>query len=119
MASDKKMLAEAAGVAVKNRSRKIDNRTFLLGAVGERRDGVLVSACNIAAPDYAPHHHAETRLARKLTPNSTVWVARIARKDGSWAMARPCAGCEMRLRQSGVKRVVYTIGPNEWGVLDL
>ena len=117
MASDKKMLIEAANIAVKNKVHKIDNRTFLLGAVGERNDGVLVSASNIAAPDYAPDHHAETRLARKLTPNSTVWVARISRKDGSWALARPCSGCELRLRRAGIKRVVYTIAPNEWGVI--
>jgi len=118
MASDKKMLTAAAEVAIQNKGNKFDNRTFLLGAVGVRNDGVIVSSRNIAAPDYAPDHHAETRLARKLTPNSTVWVARIARRDGSWALARPCTGCEMRLKQSGVKRVVYTIAPNEWGIID-
>jgi tRNA(Arg) A34 adenosine deaminase TadA len=118
MASDKKMLHLAAMVAGQNHDRKVDNRSFLLGAVGRRNDDVLVSSRNIAAPDCAPGHHAETRLIRKLTPGSTVWVARITRKDGSWALARPCYGCEMRLRGAGVKRVVYTIGPNEWGVLD-
>jgi len=117
MASDKKMLVAAASVAFKNKLNKIDNRTFLLGAVGVRNDGVIVSSSNIAAPDYAPEHHAETRLVRKMTPGSTVWVARVAKKDGNWAMARPCAGCEMRLRRAGVKKVVYTIGPNEWGVI--
>lgn len=119
MASDKRMLNEAAAAATRVRDRTIDNRTFLLGAVGRRNDGVFVSSRNIAAPDFAPGHHAETRLARKLTPGSTVWVARIARKDGSWAMARPCPGCELRLRAAGVKRVVYTIGPDEWGVIQL
>lgn len=118
MSLDKKMLTEAARIAISNRDRQVDNRTFLLGSVGVRNDGVLVSARNIAAPDCAPNHHAETRLARKLTPESTVWVARVARRDGKWALARPCPGCERRLRAAGVLRVVYTIAPNEWGVID-
>lgn len=119
MSSDKKMLTEAARIAVSNRDRQIDNRTFLLGSVGVRNDGVLVAARNIAAPDCAPDHHAETRLARKLTPGSTVWVARVARRDGRWALAKPCRGCERRLRAAGVERIVYTIGPEEWGVIDV
>lgn len=121
MASDKKMLIEAANVATGGKSleRINDPRTFLLGAVGLRNDGVFVSARNISAPDCAPHHHAETRLVRKMTPGSTVWVARVTRRDGKWAMAKPCPGCEIRLRAAGVMRVVYTISPNEWGVLDM
>lgn len=119
MSLDKKMLTEAARIAISNRDRQVDNRTFLLGSVGVRNDGVLVSARNIAAPDCAPNHHAETRLARKLTPGSTVWVSRVARRDGKWALARPCPGCERRLRAAGVLRVVYTIAPDEWGVIDL
>lgn len=119
MAIDKKMLTMAANVACQNRDTRFDNRSFLLGAVGLRNDGVIVSSKNIAAPDYAPDHHAETRLVRKLTPGSTVWVSRITRRDGGWALARPCAGCQMRLRVAGVKKVIYTIAPNEWGILDL
>jgi hypothetical protein len=115
MASDKKMLAEAASTAISTK----DIRTFLLGAVGLRADGVFVSSRNIPAPEatFDRNHHAETRLARKLTPGSTVWVARVSRKDGSWAMAKPCRGCERRLRAAGVARIVYTIGPSEWGVI--
>ena len=119
MASDKKMLQAAADTAIQGRNRRNDARTFLLGAVGIRNDGVLVSSKNIASTDCAPHHHAETRLVRKLTPGSTVWVARVAKGTGNWAMARPCPNCERRLRGSGVTKIVYTIGPNEWGVIEL
>ena len=119
MAVDKKMLSFAAEIAIKVHDRQLDNRTFLFGAVGIRKDGVIVTSRNIAAPDFAPGHHAETRLARKLTPGSTVWITRVARKDGEWALARPCPGCERRLRAAGVEKVIYTIGPNEWGILDL
>ena len=115
MTSDKKMLTSAASAAIRNK----DNRTFLLGAIGLRADGVFVSSRNIPSLEatFECKHHAETRLARKLTPGSTVWVARVTRKDGFWAMAKPCRRCERRLRISGVSRIVYTIGPNEWGVI--
>ena len=105
----------AARTAAEGNGR--DNRSFFLGAVGQRNDGVFVSARNISATDYAPNHHAEARLVRKLTPDSIVWVARISKRDGCWAMSKPCLSCEMRMRRSGVKKVVYTIGPNEWGTL--
>ena len=119
MASDKKMLTMAAAAAIEVGNRVPDTRTFLLGAVGARNDGVIVSTRNAAALDIGPDHHAEARLCRKMTPGSTVWVARVLRRDGSWAMAKPCQSCEIRLRSVGVARVVYTISPDEWGVLDL
>lgn len=118
MANDKKMLTQAAAVALGNANRSVDNRTFTLGAVGIRNDGVVVSSRNVSALDYAPDHHAEARLVRKMTPNSTVWVARVL-KNGTWAMAKPCRPCQRRLKAAGVRRVVYTIDHNEWGVMDL
>ena len=118
MANDKKMLTQAAAVAIGSSNRSVDNRTFILGAVGLRNDGVIVSSRNVSALDYAPDHHAEARLVRKMTPNSTIWVARVL-KNGTWAIAKPCSPCQTRLKAAGIKRVVYTIGHNEWGVLDL
>lgn len=117
MSTDKKMLAHAALEAVRGLDRGGEKRQFMLGAVGLRNDGVIVTSRNVASPDPAPNHHAETRLVRKLTPGSTVWVARVAKGTGDWAMSRPCNGCMQRLRAAGVSRVVYTVGPNEWGVV--
>jgi tRNA(Arg) A34 adenosine deaminase TadA len=117
-AADKKMLKAAAAAALQGASRGDDIRTFFLGAVGLRNDGVIVASRNVASRDVALSHHAEARLSRKLTPNSEVWVARV-RKNGEWAMAKPCASCQLKLRVAGVTRVVYTIDINEWGVLDL
>jgi len=114
MSFDKKMLFEAAQVAIKSCDLRTDKRNYLLGAIGVR-----VKSKNIAATDCVPDHHAEARLSRKLTPKSTVWVARVTRKNGSWAMARPCRNCENKLRAIGVKRIVYTISPGEWGVIDI
>lgn len=90
----------------------------MLGAVGLRNDGVIVYSRNVASSEPAPNHHAETRLVRKLTPRSEVWVARVAKGTGNWAMSKPCKNCEGRLRSAGVERIVYTIGPGEWGVIE-
>jgi cytidine deaminase len=91
---------------------------FRLGAAGIRNDGVIVVSYNgcQTAPNW--RHHAESRLCRKLTPKSIVAVARV-HADGSWAMAKPCKNCEICLRRIGVKRVYYTIAPNEFGTLIL
>lgn len=118
MSIDAKMLRLAALEATKGMARHGEKRQFLLGAVGLRNDGVIVTSRNVASPDPAPQHHAETRLVRKLTPSSTVWVSRVAKGTGGWAMAKPCQNCERRLKAAGVERIVYTIGPNEWGVIE-
>jgi tRNA(Arg) A34 adenosine deaminase TadA len=118
MSMDRRMLATAAEAAKEYPERR-DNRSFILGAVGLRNDGVLVTARNIAAQDVVPTHHAEARVVRKLTPNSVVWVARVSKATGEWTMSKPCQSCEGRMRAAGVKKVVYTIAPNEWGTLYL
>ena len=116
--ADRKMLKVAAAAALQGAARGDDIRTFFLGAVGIRNDGVLVASRNVASRDVALSHHAEARLVRKLTPNSEVWVARV-RKNGEWALARPCQSCQVRLKSAGIARVTYTIDENEWGVMEL
>jgi len=115
---DKRMLSLAASVAGEGNTRP-DNRSFLLGAVGMRRDGVIVSSRNIAATDVTPEAHAEARVVKKLTHDSIVWVARVGRGTGHWALARPCDKCKRRMKVAGVRKVVYTIAPNEWGIMQL
>lgn len=119
MSFDKKMLFEAAQAAIERCDLKIDKRKYLLGTVGLRNDGIFVKSKNIAATNFTPRHHAETRLIKKLTPGSIVWIARVTRENGHWAMSRPCSNCEKRLRSVGVKRIVYTISPGEWGIINV
>jgi len=108
----------AAKVAKYNPNRN-DSRSFCLGAVGLRKDGVIVTARNIAATNIIPTHHAEARLVRKLTSNSTVWVARVLRSTGEWTLSRPCINCQSLMKVAGVEKVVYTINSNEWGTIEL
>jgi tRNA(Arg) A34 adenosine deaminase TadA len=107
-----------------------DERHFLLGAVGVRKDGRIVHARNDAILDTYnrdkpcrfnvykrfPECHAENRLTRKLDFGATVYVARVRRGDGMLAMARPCVCCSAVLRAFRVKKVFYTIDPIKYGV---
>lgn len=117
MSIDRRMLVMAASVARDN-PEKFENRSFCLGAVGLRSDGVIVAARNISARDIVPTHHAEARLIKKLTPDSIVWVARILRSTDKWTTSRPCTSCQSRMRSAGVKKAVYTISHDEWGVIE-
>ena len=56
--------------------------------------------------------------ARNVTDlsGSKIYVVRIM-KDGSFGMARPCCICEEILKNYGVQRAIYSIGPNEYGVM--
>jgi hypothetical protein len=97
---------------------KIDERSFLLGAVGIRADGVLVKSSNASAEIPNRFLHAEKKLSAKLTPRSIVYVARIRLDNGQYGMAKPCWDCEKVLRSKGVSRVYYTISYNEYGVIN-
>jgi tRNA(Arg) A34 adenosine deaminase TadA len=96
-----------------------DGRSFLLGAVGVRSDGAVTVSPN--GPSERPNKsvHAEARLARKLDKGSVVYVARVRRVDGQFANARPCQDCQRALAARGVKRVYFTVGETEYGILDL
>jgi cytidine deaminase len=115
------LLSLAATVALPNMPE--DPRNFWLGAIGIRRDGVLVSAKNGAVfsttvDNYQlmPGSHAEGRLLRKLGHGGVVYVSRVSKKDNTLAMARPCGMCQVRLRSYRVEKVYYTIDQYHYGI---
>jgi len=107
-------------VAARVATMKDDRRTFRLGAVGVRTDGVMVAACNGPVrkhTDVVKQAHAESRLIRKLDKGSVVYVVRIAREDDEYRIARPCRACQVALKSRKVSKVYYTVGPGEYGVM--
>lgn len=112
MRSTIKLLNIAANLATK----KNDDRRFLLGAIGIRADGAIVTACNGNPKFPTPEHHCEYRLCRKLDRGATVFLARVL-ASGAWANSAPCRACRSRLKACQVKVVYYTLGVNEWGTL--
>jgi hypothetical protein len=102
-----------AQIAVK----KPDERSFLLGSIGIRKDGALVKASNSSAETPNRLLHSEKKLSLKLDVGAIVYVARVRLDNGLYGLARPCFSCEKALRSKGVARVYYTISDREYGVI--
>lgn len=121
----KELLLKAAKIALP--SDPDDLRTFWLGAVGIRKDGKHVYAKNGAARfhdflgnyETLPASHAEGRLVRKLGKGGIIFVARVARKDGSLKIARPCGMCRTLLHSARVHKAYYTINSFQYGIWDV
>ena len=68
------------------------------------------------------NRHAELALVigagRFNLVDSTVYVARLLR-DGSWALAKPCAFCMYALAEANVARVMWTVAPGEGDCITL
>ncbi len=90
-------------------------KSFLFGIVAERADGAVVISTNVRTQHPMPAAHAERRVLSKSGFGATLWIARIDR-FGNWAIAKPCKNCQTYIKNKGVKKVFYTIGPNEYGV---
>ena len=55
---------------------------------------------------------------RRDTKNATVYVVRIDAKD-DFKLSRPCAMCQAALKHVGIKKVIYSINNEEYGVMKL
>lgn len=115
------LLREAAKIALPNADN--DKRNFMLGAIGIRKDGAIVSAKNgaVISSDYDDYRiisdaHAECRVLRKLGKRGILYVARVLKRDGTLAMARPCGSCRLRIQAAQVRRVYYSIDEYHYGV---
>jgi tRNA(Arg) A34 adenosine deaminase TadA len=105
-------------IAAKTAIAQEDIRTFLLGAVGIRGDGVIVKSNNGPTPVPDRRVHAEYKLCKKLDYGATIYVARIRVDNNQFAMARPCKPCLKALRHRRAVKVYYTISQNEFGIYD-
>jgi tRNA(Arg) A34 adenosine deaminase TadA len=113
---------EAAEVAASTGSH--DRRSYLLAAMGQRKDGAWIKSANGAVSSSVsggmislPHSHAEVRALRKLGRGApALYVVRLLRKDGAFANARPCYMCATFLRSYRVERVYFTIDSNTYGL---
>lgn len=89
------------------------------GAVGVRPDGLVVSSYNVLVEGQRTlRGHAEYRLHSKLISGSDVYLVRTGSTPEP-RLAKPCVACETLLRQRRVRRVYYSIGTGEYGVLQL
>lgn len=110
----KRYFREAKEIATKG--SKI--RQHRIGAIGIRRDGVIVKSNNLPNRAPEPTAHAEHRLMKKMGYGGVVYVVRVLR-NGMLTMAKPCKTCEAVMRFSGISKVYYSITSTEYGVLEL
>ena len=61
--------------------------------------------------------HAEVDALRdcQRAAGSILYIARVGR-NGLTGTSRPCPDCQKEISAAGVKRVIYTISPIEYGV---
>jgi tRNA(Arg) A34 adenosine deaminase TadA len=97
--------------------RSTDEKNFYMACVAKRADGAVVCSENHSVHGQPiPEHHAEARVLRKCDYGSVLYVARVLKDRETWANAKPCPKCQALIRNMGVKRVYYTVGPNEWEI---
>lgn len=89
---------------------KDDDRTYFHGAVGIRKDGVIVCSANGNPKEPEPRHHAEARVLRKMGKGGILYVVRTL-ADGSWAMSKPCTDCMKLIYSHDVKIIGYSENP--------
>ena len=106
-------------LATKIAMENSEGKHYCFGAVGIRSDGCIVTSHNIKSPIQDVNCHAEARLTRKLDVGSIVYVTRVNRSGTRMLNARPCTGCQFKMKNRGVKRCYYSINDNEFGVVTL
>lgn len=117
-------MLEMAGVIALPNDKKTDPRHFWLGAIGIRDDGAMVSARNgavqfcdqIKRNQLLPGSHAENRCLKKMGCKGTLYVARISKSNGDFAMSRPCMICRNHIKAKYINKVYYTIDANHYGI---
>lgn len=118
-------LIQAGKIAVA-KFKAIEKRNFILGCVGVRRDGAIVAAKNGAVNSSScekyriiPEAHAEARCLKKMDCGGTLFVSRVLKRDGTYAMAKPCVGCQLQIKAHRIKTVYYTIDESSYGIWDV
>lgn len=94
---------------------KDDDRTYFHGAVGIRKDGVLVCAANGAPKQPTPEHHCEYRLLRKLGKGGVIFMVRTL-SDGTYGNSTPCIDCYKAIKRRKVASVHYTDANGHYAV---
>jgi tRNA(Arg) A34 adenosine deaminase TadA len=92
---------------------KDDDRTYFHGAVGIRKDGVIVASSNGNPKEPEPKHHAEARVLRKLGKGGILFVVRTL-ADGTWGDSRPCPRCWARIVSAKVDSVYWSASSAGW-----
>lgn len=101
--------------AIKIAASGSPDRNHYIGAIAIRTDGAIVCSSNSLTKVPQPAAHAESKVIKKCDYGSTLYVAKVTRL-GDIGCAKPCKNCQTIIRNRGIKKVIYTISGNEYGV---
>lgn len=88
----------------------------------EKTDPIMQSYCK---HEEAIYKHAEVNVLKKFLKRkkqlkkAVIYVVRVLNKDDSLGLSKPCSGCMQAIEAAGLKRVVYSISDNEYGIINL
>jgi len=103
-------------LAIKIAGQSKDKKQFYMACVARRADGAVIWSVNHAvSAQRIPEHHAEVRALRKCDVGSVLYVARVLKDKTTIAPAKPCENCQSFIKNNGVKKVYFTIGPTAYG----
>lgn len=105
-------VAKATFSKIKN---SIHRKKFIFGAVSVRHDGSITVSNNICTKTPNKNAHAEKRVLAKAGMGSVLYLVRL-RRDGTWGSAKPCKHCQQLIKNKKVRKVVYSISENNYGV---
>lgn len=95
----------------------VNDRRQLHAAIGIRSDGAIVVSKNGHQKYPTPSHHAESRLCRKLGKRAQLVIVVRVNRQGQWMMSKPCPNCTRALERAGVKRILYSVGHEQYETL--
>jgi tRNA(Arg) A34 adenosine deaminase TadA len=120
-----KMFKLASTIALPNDREQI-YRNYWLGAVGIRKDGVMVLAKNQGSTFSKMYEdklavklfsaHAEGRVIKKMDNKGIIFVVRVSKEHYVeqgiivYKNARPCEMCQQFIKSKRIKKVFYTAG---------
>lgn len=121
--TEERHLYRASVIAAQSTERQ---RHGAVAAVGKRVLAVGVNSfrCHptvASDPKRESSFHAEIAVLRQLREvdsRTTLFVARVA-KSGQTALSAPCANCRQALKEAGVKRVIFSVDGDGYGVVKL
>lgn len=116
--ADRARLKQAAKVASTSDCDQRHGAIITMGgavqsvAVNRHRNHPLV----VSSPWSDCSTHAEDAALKALdyyAPGGTIYIARVGKK-GSALMSYPCDACLIKIKQAGIKRVVWTLENQAW-----
>jgi len=114
---------DTRALSVARRASRLSNGKFKLGAVVTSGSKIVGVGYNWNQNPPTIHwesgqcaEHRALRDASSCAKGSTVYVTRVS-STGEFRNARPCQSCVNDMKKAGVSKVIYTIGPDEYGML--